>query len=147
MTTINPSHILNKELVSNGMFKIQYTPGLLNRLYNGSDVYIGALDENGIFDGYGEYIRNMDGIQNYYRGGFKSGMKHGDCEEKYWNTLFTGTYQFGKREGSGTEIYLNGDCVQFTFVNGNRHGSSMQKLNGSAEWKHFNNYKNGEIIR
>ena len=146
MTTISPTHILSKEQLPNGIFKIQYTPGLCNILYNGGDIYVGTLDENGLFDGQGEYIKNMDGAKNYYNGGFKSGMKHGYCKETYWDMTFEGTYQLGKREGEAVETYKNGDCIKFTYVNDNRHGSSVIKLYGTNEWTHFHYYANGELI-
>lgn len=146
MTTINPTQILSKEQLSNGMFKIKYTPGSFNVLYNGSDVYIGELDENGLFDGQGEYIKNMDGETHYYNGGFKSGMKHGYCRETSWDITFEGTYQLGKREGEAVETYKNGDCIKFTYVNDKRHGSSVIKRPGTNEWTHFHYYANGELM-
>jgi len=146
MTTINPTQILSKEQLSNGMFKIQYAPGPCNILYNGSDMYIGALDESGLFDGQGEYIQNMDGVKNYYNGWFKSGMKHGYCKETSWDITFEGTYQLGKREGEAVETYKNGDCIKFIYVNDKRHGSSVIKRPGTNEWTHFHYYANGELM-
>ena len=146
MTTINPTQILSKEQLSNGMFKIQYAPGPFNVLYNGSDVYIGSLDESGLFDGQGEYIRNIDGETHYYNGGFKSGMKHGYCTETSWDITFEGIYQLGKREGEAVETYKNGDCIKFTYTNDKRDGSSVIKRNGTNEWVHFHYYANGELI-
>lgn len=111
--------------------------------YSTGEIYRGSLNDNGQFHGYGEFIRPYD---QYYKGGFKNGLKHGWCIEQSWNNcIFEGSYEDGKREGKGTEKFKDGDELCLNYVNDKRHGPSQLKSRGDNEWKSFYTYYNGEI--
>lgn len=96
--------------------------GHIIRTYPDGSVYMGAIDENQLFTGYGQYI-NQFGHQ--YCGEFLAGKKHGSCIEITWEgARFEGAYFNNLKHGLCRESYIHG-YFQGTYVYGLRQGPGI----------------------
>ena len=133
-TFATTEQIVSSEVLPDGNTKI---------VYNNNEEYIGSVSSTGQFDGFGLYKFNIG--NNYYKGEFKDGQKHGICEqEMYWGLTFEGFYENNLRVGMGKETYRDGEWSKGNYVNNKRSGV-FTFINNSGD-QYTRAYYNGELI-